>query len=56
MPRVWTGPMVLLGEMWIMRYKYILWDSDDTLLDFGEAEKYAFKATMNQLGLPDDRQ
>lgn len=39
-----------------MRYKYILWDSDDTLLDFGEAEKYAFKTTMKQLGLPDDRE
>lgn len=37
-----------------MRYSIILWDTDNTLLDFNAAECYAFKKTMSELSLPCD--
>lgn len=33
-----------------MRYRYILCDADDTLLDFAAAEKQAFKESCTELG------
>ena len=37
-----------------MKYSLILWDADDTLLDFHAAEAYSFKKTMKEEGLPFD--
>lgn len=37
-----------------MRYNIILWDTDDTLLDFQAAERYGFERTMKEAGLPFD--
>lgn len=35
-----------------MQYNIILWDADDTLLDFKAAEKKSFEKTMREAGLP----
>lgn len=32
-----------------MSYKYILFDADDTILDYANAEKYAFHETLKKL-------
>lgn len=37
-----------------MKYSIILWDADDTLLDFHAAEVHSFKKTMKEEGLPFD--
>jgi putative hydrolase of the HAD superfamily len=37
-----------------MRYNVILFDADGTLFDFHAAEKVAFKAVLEKLGLKDD--
>lgn len=34
-----------------MQYKYILCDADDTLLDFAEAERRAFKESLSEFGV-----
>ena len=34
-----------------MQYKYILCDADDTLLDFPEAERRAFKESITEFGV-----
>lgn len=39
-----------------LRYDTVLWDIDDTLLDFGAAESYAFEITMKNANLPSDEE
>lgn len=35
-----------------MKYRYILWDVDDTLLNFKKSEEYAFKDSLEKFGIP----
>lgn len=35
-----------------MKYRYILWDVDDTLLNFKKSEEFAFKDSLERFGIP----
>ncbi|BCG57566.1 YjjG family noncanonical pyrimidine nucleotidase [Paenibacillus sp. URB8-2] len=35
-----------------MKYEVILFDADDTLFDYGQAESYALREAFNQFGMP----
>ena len=37
-----------------LKYKWLLFDADDTLLDFKLGEKLAITATFEAVGLPTD--
>ena len=38
----------------LTKYKYLLFDADDTLLDFKAAEETALKNVLKNNGLPND--